>query len=118
MYRRIIPFLFCLFFLLACDVPAWIRFDNKTNMNVYVRYYHGGDSLVDFYVFPKSKKYIMLGFGDNWSAESLKRYFNKEIILEICYNNDTITYSDKKELYKLFKENRTIIKKGIVIKIK
>lgn len=87
-------------------------------MNVYVRYYHDGDSLVDLCVFPKSKKYIMLGFGDNWSAESLKRYFNKEIILEICYNNDTITYSDKKELYKLFKENRTIIKKGIVIKIK
>ena len=117
-----IIFFVTLFFLGGCDMPGYLDMKNCTESNAYyLTYSKSVDGVKDTVILDipsNDTKGILFGFGQHWTDEGIQDYLSQIEKIEIITNEDTITMTDKKELFQYFRKRRKgLFKQTLKIKI-
>jgi hypothetical protein len=116
-----IIFISILFSLVGCDVPGIIRLENASGGNaIYITHQQGLNSVIDtvkIEIADQSKKEIILGFGQRWTDDGIRKYLSEINQIEIVTEDETMALSDKQKIYQYFRKRRKGLFKQI-LKIK
>lgn len=119
MLKRILP-LFILACLYGCDVPAKIQIRNESSGKAVYRYQMADTTTtirtIEIPNTPgQNQTDIMFGFGQLWTDERITEYVSSINKIEVISVTDTISISDKKEMYQFFRKRRKGLFKDIVL---
>ncbi len=99
-----------LFSLLGCDTPGMIELKNKTESNAIYRYIEksetGKEDTITIEIPSRKTKDVLFGFGQVWTDKRIKEYLSHTSSIELITVRDTLTLTDKKQMYNYFKKRR------------
>jgi len=72
---------------------------------------------VEVEISDRAKEEIILGFGQRWTDDGIRRYLSEIEKIEVITEKETLVLSDKKKMYQYFRKRRKGLFKQI-LKIK
>ena len=120
--RQTIIIFSTILFLFGCDIPGYLDVKNRTESNAYYLTYtespDGRRDTVILEVPPNETKGILFGFGQHWTDERIREYLSQIEKIEIIKSNDTISMTNKKDMYQYLRRRRKgLFKQTLKIKI-
>ena len=116
-----IIFIATLLVFTSCDVPGIIRLENESGGNAtFITYQKDMNSKIDTVeveISDRAKEEIILGFGQRWTDDGIRRYLSEIEKIEVITEKETLVLSDKKKMYQYFRKRRKGLFKQI-LKIK
>lgn len=108
--NRIAIVYICFIFLVGCDIPGKIIFENKSrDMASYRCFFSNSDSVIHLQIQAgenKNKHSIFFGFGHKWTDNRIREYVSKIERIEISSISESIFLSDKTDMYNFFRMRR------------
>ncbi|MEZ4887460.1 MAG: hypothetical protein R3E32_22195 [Chitinophagales bacterium] len=107
--------------LTSCDIPGYLDVKNCTKSDAYyLTYSQTAEGIKDTIIIeipPNQTKGMLFGFGQHWTDDGIRDYLSQVNKIEIITSKDTISMTDKKEMYLYFQKRRKGLFKQI-LKIK
>lgn len=94
----------------GCDVPGYLSIQNCTEDDAYyLTYYKSPEGIIDTVILeikPNETIGKLFGFGQHWTELGINDYLSQINKIEVITNTDTVSMTDKQEMYEYFRKRR------------